>query len=96
MKKPAPKLKPFRTADLRALWKKRLTAPLTAAAMLAIANAGHTAARLRADLMALNVALTVEGNDTATERLAHNALLGILGDLAIVTNAISNLHLAIK
>ena len=74
--------------------KKRTNKPpsLTAAALLAIANAGHTAKRLRADLMALNVALTVEGNDTAAERLAHGHLLPILQALATVQNSIAALH----
>ena len=57
-----------------------------------ITAAAHTAKRLRADLMALNVALTVEGNDTAAERLAHGHLLPILQALATVQNSIAALH----
>jgi hypothetical protein len=65
---------------------------ITAAAKLAIANAGHTAKRLRADLMSLNVALTVEGNDTAAERMAHGHLLPILQTFATVQDSIAALH----
>lgn len=74
--------------------KKRTNKPLsiTTTALLAIANAGHTAKRLRADLMALNIALTVEGNDTAAERLAHGHLLPILQTLATIQDSIAALH----
>jgi hypothetical protein len=74
--------------------KKPIKQPpsITAAALLAIANAGHTAKRLRADLMALNVALTVEGNDTAAERLAHGHLLPILQTLATIQDSIAALR----
>jgi hypothetical protein len=74
--------------------KKRTNEPpsITTTALLAIANAGHTAKRLRADLMALNIALTVEGNDTAAERLAHGHLLPILQTLATIQDSIAALH----
>lgn len=73
--------------------KKRTNKPtsITAAALLALANAGHTAKRLRADLMAANVALTVEGNDTAAERLAHGHLLPIMQTLATIQDSIAAL-----
>jgi hypothetical protein len=78
--------------------KKRTNKPpsITTTALLAIANAGHTAKRLRADLMAANVALTVEGNDTAAERLAHGHLLPILQTLATIQDSIAALHNACK
>ena len=78
--------------------KKPIKQPpsITTAALLSITNAGHTAKRLRADLMALNVALTVEGNDTAAERLAHGHLLPILQALATVQDSIAALHNAVK
>lgn len=69
---------------------------ITTSAKLAIANAGHTAKRLRADLMTANVALTVEGNDTVAERLAHGHLLPILQALATVQDSIAALHNACK
>jgi len=46
--------------------------------------------------MALNVALTVEGNDTAAERLAHGHLLPILQTFATVQDSIAALHNACK
>jgi len=78
--------------------KKPIKQPpsITTTALLAIANAEHTAKRLRADLMALNVALTVEGNDTAAERLAHGHLLPILQALATIQDSIAALHHACK
>ena len=78
--------------------KKRTNNPpeLTAAALLALANASHTAKRLRADLMAANVALTVEGNDTAAERLAHGHLLPIMQTLATIQDSIAALLNAVR
>jgi hypothetical protein len=78
--------------------KKPIKQPpsITTTALLAIANAGHTAKRLRADLMAANVALTVEGNDSTAERLAHGHLLPILQTLATIQDSIAALHNACK
>ncbi len=69
---------------------------ITTSAKLAIAHAAHSAKRLRADLMALNIALSIAGNDTAAERLAHGHLLPILQTLATVQNSIAALHNACK
>lgn len=69
---------------------------ITTSAKLALANASHTAKRLRADLMAANVALTVEGNDTAAERLAHGHLLPIMQTLATIQDSIAALLNAVR
>ena len=69
---------------------------LTTSAKLALANASHTAKRLRADLMAANVALTVECNDTAAERLAHGHLLPIMQTLATIQDSIAALLNAVR
>jgi len=69
---------------------------ITTSAKLAIAHAAHSAKRLRADLMALNIALSVAGNDTVAERLAHDALLKILLAFAPVQSGITDLSHACK
>ncbi len=65
---------------------------ITPSARHAIAKAERSAAALRADLMALNTALTTAGNSTMAERLAHDALLRILTDLGPVRDRITNLN----
>jgi hypothetical protein len=80
MKKPAPKLKPA----------------ITEHAILRIKRSRHAVRALSEELAILRAALTIDGNGTVAEYLAHNALLGILTDLAKVRNAISDLHLATK
>jgi hypothetical protein len=67
---------------------------LTAKAIGSIANASQSAKRLRADLMTLSAALTVEGNGTVAERLAIDALMGVLMDFAKVSNAIASLKVS--
>lgn len=69
---------------------------ITTSAKLAIAHAAFTAKRLRADLMALNIALSIAGNDTVAERLAHDALLKILLAFAPVQSGITDLANACK
>jgi hypothetical protein len=76
MKKPAPKPKPT----------------ITAHAILRIKSSRKAVRALSEELAILGAALTVDGNGTVAEYLAHNALLGILTDLAKVRNAISDLH----
>jgi hypothetical protein len=65
-------------------------------AKTAILKAHESARRLRADLQALNVAITVEGNNSAAERLAHNALLDILTKFASARDAINLLGDAMR
>jgi len=69
---------------------------ITTSAKLAIAHAAHSVKRLRADLMALNIALSIAGNDTVAERLAHDALLKILLALVPVQSGITDLSHACK
>jgi len=69
---------------------------ITTSAKLAIAHAAHSVKRLRADLMALNIALSIAGNDTVAERLAHSALMQILLALVPVQSGITDLSHAVK